>query len=229
MNNKICIIPARSGSKRIKNKNLKEIAGKPLISWTIECALNSDIFDEIILSTDCEKILSIGKEYGLPQREIRPGNLSDDNATAVDVISHYLEGNKYKNSKVCYLQPTSPLRSAGDVKDSFELMEREQAYSVISVNEYETPENWIYNPDYGFDYFVQSLSAKRSQDYPKKYVLNGAIYWFLSEKFCEYKTHLIPKKVFPYFMPKERSVDIDNQIDLDFANFLLKKSLLKSK
>ena len=140
---KICIIPARAGSKRIKNKNLKEMAGKPLIAWTIECAIDSGMFDEIILSTDSEEILDVGSAYGLPEVGLRPSSLSGDYATAADVIGHYVSKND--GSRLCYLQPTSPLRTSGDVISSYNLMENNNAYSVISVCEYDMPENWIYS------------------------------------------------------------------------------------
>ena len=221
---KTCIIPARAGSKRIKNKNLKVLAGKPLVAWTIETALNSGLFDEIILSTDSEEIYEIGQLYGLQKIGLRPRHLAGDYAIAADVIAHYLS--ETRKQKVCYLQPTSPLRSVEDIVSSFALMDRENAYSVISVCEYDIPSNWIYNSEQRFEKFVENISTKRSQDFTQSYRLNGAVYWFDSQQFLKYKTHLIPKKSVPYVMPLNRSVDIDTLEDFKLAEFYLNGSRL---
>ena len=217
---KICIIPARAGSKRIKNKNLKELSGKPLVSWSIECALSSGIFDKIILSTDSEDIAKIGKFYGL-NTALRPTELAGDYTTAEEVISYHIEGRA--NEKVCYLQPTSPLRNKEDINLSLELMEKKQAYSVISMCKLERPENWIYNAEENFEEFVRNISKKRSQDHKLSYVLNGALYWFESKEFKKYKTHLIPHRSYPYIMPINRSVDIDSPEDFIIAEILMNK------
>lgn len=220
---KICLIPARCGSKRIKNKNIKQLAGKPLVAWTIECAINSNIFDEIILSTDSELIANIGKSYGLSNVGLRPQYLSDDYATAADVISYYLDNREV--AKFCYLQPTSPLRNINDITSSFEIMEKNNAYSVISVNEVHLPDNWIHRSEENFETFIGNITSKRSQDYSARYVLNGAIYWFDSLQFKKHNTHLIPERCYPYVMPQNRSVDIDTENDFKLAEFYISSIL----
>lgn len=221
---KICLIPARDGSKRLKNKNIKELGGKPLVAWTIECAINSNIFDEIILSTDSEVIASIGSSFGLPNVGLRPKHLSDDYSTASDVIKYYLENREDAN--FCYLQPTSPLRNTDDVKYSFELMEKNNAYSVISVNELHLPDNWVYRSEQSFELFMGNITTKRSQDYFPRYMLNGAVYWFNSLQFKKHNTHLIPEKCYPYIMPQNRSVDIDTESDFKLAEFYINSSVI---
>lgn len=115
----IAIIPARGGSKRLPGKNIKDLAGKPMIAWTIEAAIQSDIFDHILVSTDDEEIAKISKAFGANVPFLRPAEISTDHATTNDVVTHMVDWieNKYGQtvSIVTILQPTSPLRTAADI------------------------------------------------------------------------------------------------------------------
>ena len=219
---KICIIPARAGSKRIKDKNIKNLAGKPLVAWTIESVLDAKLFDDIILSTDSLDILKIGLSYKLKNFGLRPDHLADDYSTAADVIRYHIDDSQ--PAKVCYLQPTSPLRTSCDITSSYQLMEDKNANAVISVSPDPVPENWIYKKDDCFEEFINGLSTKRSQDYQPRYVLNGAIFWFDSLAFKRYGTHLISDNAFSYVMPRDRGLDIDESIDFLLAEHLLTAS-----
>ena len=217
--NTVCIIPARSGSKRIPEKNIRLLGGLPLVSWTIRAAQKSKVFDQIILSTDCANIANIGKSEGLRVESLRPSYLSSDHASASEVIEYHLS--KIQAENVCYLQPTSPFRSFDDIKDSFYLFIKNQSKSVISVSDIEIPYPWIFSKKDDFGTFIANIDKSRSQDLNSSYTLNGAIYWFKYNAFFEYKTHLIYDKAVPYFMPKERSIDIDNYNDFSYAEFVL--------
>ena len=220
---RICIIPARSGSKRVLNKNIRSLAGKPLVSWTIDLALSSNIFDEIILSTDCLKIAEIGKACGLKINNLRPTSLSNDYSTAADVIEYHTA--HFEDCYICYLQPTSPLRDILDISASLKVMTDSDYHAVISVSEVTIPADWIYDGDKDFSDFMSGLSNKRSQDYAKSYALNGSIYWFKLSEFRHFGTHLISTNSAPYVMPAERSIDIDEEIDFIIAEALMRSNL----
>ena len=127
-NNYIAIIPARAGSKRLPGKNLLDIAGKPLIAWTIEAAVNAGLFERIIVSTDSREIADIAVEYGAEVPFLRPEELSGDNSTTADVLKHLLIASGLDEDKLCthfaLLQPTSPLRNAENIKEAVDLRKR---------------------------------------------------------------------------------------------------------
>ncbi|HAS1172129.1 TPA: acylneuraminate cytidylyltransferase family protein, partial [Enterobacter cloacae] len=123
MTYKIALIPARGGSKRLPDKNIKLLNGKPLIAWTIIAARESGLFDDIIVSTDSENIASLAKKFGANVPFIRPQNLSDDTATTAEVVRHAVDfiqqAEKVSIDIICLLQPTSPLRTATHIKEAF--------------------------------------------------------------------------------------------------------------
>ena len=218
----ICIIPARDGSKRIHRKNLRSFCGKPLVYWTIEAAITANIFDDIILSTDSLAVLAIGRECGLDTDKLRPDYLASDTAKAEDVIAYHIKN--YSDINICYLQPTSPLRRCNDILESYSLLRSKSLDGVISVCEHPIPKNWIYEEGKNFAEFMTNVSNKRSQDYAKGFVLNGAIYWCTSNAFLKCGTHLLRKNVEPYVMPIDRSIDIDEELDFEFAEFIKRQN-----
>jgi CMP-N-acetylneuraminic acid synthetase len=215
----VCIIPARAGSKRIKGKNTKLLGGLPLVTWTIRAAIQSGMFENIIMSTDCVKVADIARKEGLNVENLRPHKLSTDHTTASQVIGYHLR--EISADNVCYLQPTSPLRTVEDIIKSYKLFSETQANAVISMSEVGIPEKWLYSETEDFGSFIKNVSTLRSQDLDSVYALNGAIYWFKRSTFFKYKTHLIQDNVVPYLMPKERSIDIDEQSDFLYAEFLI--------
>lgn len=218
----ICIIPAREGSKRIPRKNIRSFCGQPLIYWTIDAAIRANIFDDIILSTDSFEILSIGRECGLDTEKLRPDYLASDTARAEDVIAYHIKD--YSNINICYLQPTSPLRTCKDILESYSMFHSKSLDGVISVCEHPIPKNWIYQEGKSFGEFITNVSNKRSQDYAKIYILNGAIYWCTSNAFLKFGTHLLHENIEPYVMPRDRSIDIDEELEFEFAEFIKKKN-----
>ena len=214
---RLAVIPARGGSKRIPKKNIRNFAGMPLVNWTIEAALKSKLFDEIILSSDSEKILDIGKKYGL-NVNLRPPELSGDKVSASEVIAYHLAN--YIDVNMCYLQPTSPLRSEIDILESYKLLTSQNYDAVISVCEHTIPQQWIYDEEINFGTFISNLTNKRSQDFSKHFFLNGAIFWCKSVAFLRNKTHLIGENIYPYVMPRDRSIDIDDEFDFKLAELI---------
>lgn len=220
----LAIIPARGGSKRLPNKNILPLAGKPLIQWTIEAALSSKYIDDVIVSTDCSEIAKISSESGAKVPYKRPDSLSDDNATTNDVILHALKNINIKYDVVVLLQPTSPLRSALDVNNAIELLVKKEAEGVVSVSPCEHSPLWsneIPNNLSLGGFLPSSLKGKRSQDLPEYFRLNGAIYAYHIDAFIRDEGIFYSDKVYAYKMPTERSVDIDNFIDFSLAEVLI--------
>ena len=225
----IAIIPARSGSKGLKNKNIKELNGKPLLAYSIEAAKESDLFDEIMVSTDSEKYAEIAKSFGANVPFLRSETNSNDKASSwdvvIEVLSRYLEkGDKFDS--ICLLQPTSPLRTAQDIIDAYKLLEVKQADAVTSVCEVDHSPLWTMT-------LPENLSLeefkKRDSDTPRQllekfYRLNGAIY-IRKINYDNSKIHLLDSKEFAFIMPREHSIDIDTALDFVVAEAVMKHNL----
>ena len=178
----LAIIPARKGSKRLVGKNMLDLKGKPLITWTIEEALKSKYIDNIIISTDDENIINLSKQYkGINIPFIRPKELSSDRATSLDVVLHALSfyrSNDKNFDYVMLLQPTSPLRKSKDIDNSIEEL-TEEIKSVVSVCETDHSPLWCNKlPENKSmkNFLSKEFLNLRSQDLPKYYRLNGAVY-----------------------------------------------------
>jgi len=222
----IAIIPARGGSKRVPRKNIRILAGKPLIAYTIEGAKNSKYISRILVSTEDKKISQISRKMGA-EVIARPKKLTKDTTPTIDVILHalnFLKGKEgYVPELVVLLQPTSPFRTSEDIDKSIELfMNTSNCLSLISVTEFENPPFWALKveknslkPVFGKKYF-----RMRHQDLLKTYRPNGAIFIAKPETLYKYKTFYTSKSI-AYFMPVERSVDIDTEFDFLFAKFLI--------
>lgn len=205
-----------------------DLNGKPLIQWTIEVAKDCDYLNEIVVSTDCAEIINLAHNLGVNVPFIRPVELSTDTATTVDVLLHtieYLENElKYDIENILLLQPTSPLRTIEDIKNSISYFEEKEANAVISVTECEHSPLWanILPDDLSLQFFIdEAYRNKRSQELPKYYRLNGAIYIWNKEKFVDEKEYFLKERTYAYIMDNENSIDIDNEIDFKFAEFLM--------
>ncbi|AKB29022.1 Legionaminic acid cytidylyltransferase [Methanosarcina siciliae T4/M] len=223
----ISIIPARGGSKGIPQKNIRLLAGRPLIAYTIDCALNSKYINRVVVSTDDEGIATISEKYGVEVVK-RPESLAQDNSPTIDAVLHVLEFLEIQNEKhiiIVLLQPTSPLRNSQDIDNAIELFFKNTCDSVISVCESEHPPFWTYKID---DQYLKPIlgdnySKMRRQDLPKSYILNGAIYISTVEIIQECRS-FNSHKVSPYIMPSIRSVDIDDELDFIVAEYIFKMS-----
>ena len=222
----LAIIPARGGSKRLPRKNLLDLCGKPLIAWSIEAALKSKYISKVIVSSDDEEILNIAKEYKADFIK-RPDELASDTATTFDALKHTLE-NVEKYDYVVLLQPTSPLRSEKHIDEAIELLKEKNADAIISVCEMEHSPLWSNTLDENLDmsnFLRDEVLNKRSQDLPKYYRLNGAIYICKTDKLLQNKGFFLKENIYAYKMNKKHSVDIDEEIDFIIAREI--KRLIK--
>lgn len=227
----LAIIPARSGSKGVPKKNIKELAGAPLISYTIKAAKKSEFITRIIVSTDSEEIADVATKYGAEVPFLRPAELATDDAKAIDVYLYTIERLNLENdeqiNEFLVLLPTSPLRNYMDIDQAIKIFKKKNADSVISVTETEYPPQWIKRiSEKGVleDYF-QGMNNLNRQEYEKTYIPNGAIYIFkynVLKKEYNYYTD----KTYPYIMPNIRSIDIDTPLDFMIAEYLIKNNLV---
>ena len=224
----LAIIPARSGSKGLKNKNILDLNGKPLMAWTIEAAVQSGEFDEVMVSTDSEEYAKIGIRYGAHAPFIRSTETATDKASSWDVVAEVLNGYR-KLGKLfdtfCLLQPTSPLRNAEDIREAYTLYRDRTDFAVVSVCEAEHSPLWCGHLPDNLELldFINEEAMQQRQAGEKYYRLNGAIYIVNSRKF--FKDRFLYKKgSFAYVMPQERSVDIDTEMDFKFASLLLRET-----
>lgn len=220
----LAIIPARGGSKRLPRKNVLDLAGKPLIAWTIEAGLMSSYIDKVIVTSDDKEILEISKRFGAETIK-RPDELANDTATTFDAVKHTID-NMEKYDYIVLLQPTSPLRNFKHIDEAIELLMSKNADAVISVCEMDHSPLWSNTlPDNGnmSSFIRDEVKNKRSQDLEKYYRLNGAIYICKEDRLLEDKNFFIKDKIFAYSMYRESSIDIDEKIDFIFATELLKQ------
>ncbi|WP_258359744.1 cytidylyltransferase domain-containing protein [Moorella sulfitireducens] len=220
-------IPARAGSKGVPGKNIRPLAGKPLIVYTIETARESGVFDYLLVSTDGEEIARIAREAGAEVPFIRPVELATDTARGSDVLAHamvWCEENGRLYDWVMVLQPTSPLRAVEDILGACRLMLERDAQAVVSVCEVDHHPWWCNTlpEDLNMENFLRPevLNLNR-QELPVFYRLNGAIY--LGEwEFCKKESSFYGPGTYAYIMPKERSVDIDREMDFVLADVLMR-------
>lgn len=227
------LIPARGGSKGIRGKNIVHLAGRPLIAWTVDAARSSSLLDDCIVSTDSEDIAAVASREGADVPFLRPTELARDDSTAQEVVAHALDTYDPGGSfdYVMLLQPTSPMRTAGDIDGAIGLARRHDADSVVSFTYEETHHPYYMyfveeadSPDRPprmkqiFDYRV----GTPRQDFPPAAYRNGAVYLTRTEYFRRHNS-LVSEDVVPWFMPPSRSINIDTPEDLLFAEFLLSR------
>ena len=230
INNKtfLAIIPARGGSKRLPKKNIVDLAGQPLIAWSINAAIKSKYIDKTIVTTDSDEILEVARKYGADVPFKRPDYLSSDTAIREDVIRHtidyYQNEKKEKFDYLIYLQPTSPLRNEKHIDEAIEYMFEKRANAIVSVCKLEHPVQWsgLLPEDRDMSNFINSLDIKtRSQDFPTYYRLNGAIFICDTDKFMKSGSVFLKENIFAYVMPQSVSIDIDTETDFMFAKIIL--------
>ena len=229
----IAIIPARSGSKGLKDKNIKKLNGKPLLAYSIEAAKESGLFDEIMVSTDSEKYAEIAKTYGANVPFLRSEANSSDKAGSWDVVlevlSKYLEKD-LKFDSVCLLQPTSPLRTAQDIIEAYKLLEVKQADAITSVCEVDHSPLWtmILPENLSLEEFKKRDTDTPRQLLEKYYRLNGAIY-IRKTNYSSKGIRLVDDNEFAFIMPREHSVDIDTALDFVVAEAVIKATLVENE
>lgn len=230
--NNICIIGCRGGSKGVKNKNIREIAGKPLIAHTIQQALSSNLFKHIVLTTDSKEIAEVGKKWGAEVFFLRDPKMATDTAGKLQAIQDALikseEYYKEKFDVIVDLDVTSPLRLVEDIIGAYNQFIADDNDNLITACPARKSPYFnlveIFKQENGVE--VVGLSKKlekqilRRQDSPKCYDMNASIYIFKRE-FLLSANSIFTKKTGLYVMPEERSVDIDTELDFKFVEFIM--------
>ncbi|MEL0613785.1 acylneuraminate cytidylyltransferase family protein [Marinomonas arenicola] len=224
-NKVVALIPARGGSKRLPRKNIRSFSGKPLISWSIEAAQNSKYVDKVFVSTDDDEISKIAVSCGAISPEMRPAHLSSDNSSTKDVLLYTI--NKFFSDFdiVIILQPTSPLRKVQHIDEAVEFFIEKEACAVVSVTLCEHPPVWANTlpENKTMERFSHSNSLKRSQDIESYYRLNGSLYIYDVGRLIKSKDISYTKETYAYVMENIYSIDIDNKLDFEYAEFLHSK------
>jgi pseudaminic acid cytidylyltransferase len=213
----LAIIPARGGSKRLPRKNIADFHGKPLIAWTIEAAQKSNCFSEIVVSTDDEEIAAVAAKCWA-KVERRPADLATDESRVVDVCLSMLSARNC--TQFACLYATSPLRTGADISGVVGLLKPFRCDFAMAVAPFECSPHQALKEDDGYlSPMWPELIEKRHNEIPRLYVDNGSTYAATVEAFRQHKTFYGPN-LRGWVMPRERSVDIDTQLDLDYARFL---------
>ena len=218
--NRIALIPARGGSKRLSDKNIIPLKDKPIIGWTIEAALESGIFNKVCVSTDSENIGSIASKFGA-EVLFRPNTLATDNSTVVEVCLWHLNEFSTENlffEELFCLYATAPSRNAEDLRSVARILEEDgNINAVIGVTNffYYPYQALTLNHDGFLEPYWKELSEKKRTSFPKLYADNGSTYAIKVPIFQKDKTFHLKKGLKPYYMEKTRSIDIDEKEDYD--------------
>ena len=228
----LAIIPARGGSKRLPGKNKLDLAGKPLIAWTIEAALRSKLLSDVLVSTDDQETAEISKKAGANVPFLRPAELSTDTATSFQVVQHALDFIKnYSGTEpefVVLLQPTSPFRDDQDIDNAIGMLTKKNADAVISVCKMDhSPLLSNTLPDDGDmkNFIRPDVAGMRTQDMPAYYRINGAIYINRTKILLKEKSLFFKENIFAYKMEKDKSADIDSDEEFRMAELLMRSRL----
>lgn len=222
----LAFIPARGGSKGIKDKNILEINGKPLLAYTIEAAKNSTYIDAVLVSTDSEKIGRIAKEYGAWVPFLRPADLATDTIPTLDAVLYTINrikemGELYEYDILILLQPTSPLRSTEDIDNALRFFVKNACLPLAAVTE--VTESPILMRVIGEDGYLKKLiplyGTIRRQDMPSYYRLNGSIYINLISELDSHTS--FNDNPIPFVMENSHSADIDDFLDLEIVKYYL--------
>jgi len=222
----LAIIPARSGSKGLKDKNIKLLSGKPLMAYTIEAAKESGVFNEIMVSTDSREYADIAKQWGANVPFLRSDELSNDTASSWDVVKEVIENYKIAGTifdTVALLQPTSPLRTSNDIIDGYNMMKAKEANFVVGVSEMDHSPLWANTlpENHSMENFIRPEIVKMPrQSIPTYYRINGALY-IVRVDFLMESSDIYGDRSFASVMRKENSIDIDDQMDFAIAEVLI--------
>ena len=224
--NLLTLIPARGGSKGIPRKNIKPLAGKPLIAWTIDAAKQAASVQRLIVSTEDAEIATVARDWGAEVPFMRPAELAADDSPGIAPVLHAIEqlpGFDW----LLLLQPTSPLRAAADIDGIVGACLSQQAPAAVSICAVSEHPYWMYQCD--ARQRLQPLipdrpEISRRQDLPPVYALNGALYLARTDWLLQQQSFIGPDTL-GYPMPSERSVDLDSPQDWRCAEYLLTEAL----
>lgn len=225
-NKVIAIIPARAGSKSIKNKNIIKLEGKPLIAWSIESCLKSKHISKVYISTDSKKYAKIAKQFGPVEIILRPKKISRDKSTDYEMIKHAIENINYDYSYIAHIRPTTPLRRLSDLNKAIEIFINSKFTSLRAVHEmsetsYKTLEirQGVLKSLKNLNFTMDELNGPR-QNFKKTYTPNGVIDIYKKSLIIKNK-QLFGNKVKAY--KTDYTHEIDNKVDLNYLKFLCKK------
>ena len=222
---KICVIPARGGSKRIPGKNIREFGGKPMIVWAIDRALESSLFDRVIVSTDDERVAEVACAAGAEIPFLRPADLSDDVTPTVPVIAHAVEACQkigWAVDYACCIYPCVPFLEISDLKNAFELMQQHNALFSYPVTDYSHPIQRAMRrlPSGQMQFLEPQHEIVRTQDLETTYHDTGQFYWGKATSWTTQKQ--MHSNGIGLIVPNWRVVDIDNDADWKRAELLHK-------
>jgi N-acylneuraminate cytidylyltransferase len=220
----IAVIPARGGSKRIPRKNIKNFFGKPMIAWSIETAIASGLFDQIIVSTDDQEIAEVARNYGAEVPFLRPADLSNDYAGTTEVIAHatqWLIDQGLSISAVCCIYATAPFVQVKDLTRGLQALESGCWSYAFSVTDFAAPifRAFTENPDGGIEMVFPEHFLTRSQDLPTALHDAGQFYWGQPSAWLEGK-RIFDRHSLPIIIPRWRVQDIDSEEDWIRAEML---------
>ena len=223
--NKVAVIPARGGSKRIPRKNIRSFCGKPIISYSISCALRSELFDEVIVSTDDDEIATIARNFGATVDELRPENISDDRTGVLAVVAHELlklEEQGVKPFAACLIYATAPMIRDNDLIESFKVFEAGDIDFVFSAAEFSSPifRSFTILPDGRAQMFKPEYYHSNSQDLPRAYHDAAQFCWGRPEAILDPDAVVFSERSIPYVLPANLVNDIDTPDDWQRAEWL---------
>jgi len=223
---RLCVIPARGGSKRIPRKNIRDFCGKPMIAWSIEAAIKSECFDRIIVSTDDEEIASVAKRYGAEVPFMRPAQLADDFTGTTAVIAHAIEwqiSHREVADKVCCLYATAPFVQTTDLRKGFDILESSGSEYAFSVTSYAFPIQRAIRitKNQRVEMFQPEHFNTRSQDLEEAWHDAGQFYWGRAAAWLENKP-IFSCDAAPVLLPRHRVQDIDTTEDWERAALMFK-------
>jgi len=221
----IAIIPARGGSKRIPRKNIKKFLGKPIIAYSIEVAIKSDLFDKVIVSTDDSEVAQVAQNYGAEVPFIRPSELSDDYTGTNDVVKHALNWYSKQGIPVeyaCCIYATVPFLRVKYLQEGLEQLQRHNKSFAFSVTSFPSPvQRAMMIKQNGVVMVYPEHSNTRSQDLEETYHDAGQFYWGRVEAFLN-NEKLFSQHSFPVIIPRELVQDIDTIEDWNQAKLIYK-------
>lgn len=225
----LAVITARSGSKGLKDKNIKMLNGIPMMAYTVQAARGSGVFDQVMVSTDSVKYAEIAERFGASVPFLRSSETASDHATTRDVILEVF--NQYERLGLSFdrfmiLQPTSPLRTAAHIREALRIFDEKNAKGVISVCEVDHSPLWCNTlPENGsLQGFLDTPSNTRRQNLDTYYRINGAIYLFDVPYYMDHE-EVYGSDVYAYIMDKHQSIDIDDQFDFMVAEAIMKNGV----
>ena len=217
----LCVIPARGGSKRIPNKNVKIFCGKPIIVWSIELAIASKCFDKIIVSTDSKEIADLAKSYGVDVPFIRPKTLADDYTATVPVVSHAVKWQIENHQKPLYVSciyATAPFIKLSDLKKGLKILKSVRSDYVFTATNFAYPiqRSFKIKKNKKLEMFYPEYLNFRSQDLDEAFHDAGQFYWGLTDAWLK-KKPIINDNSIPLLIPRDRVQDIDTPKDWKIA------------